>query len=663
MENDRLSIQNNKPKQKQSDLARKPGLSKGHQNSITTSENLIDSQRSTPEDVLDLQKTYGNKAVTGLIQDKLAIGPASDAWEQQAEQISGNIDRSDDSDQLDKHKREKRNFNSMPGQTSLKGNLVAGEKFQKHLEDSRGDGIAMPSELRQEMEQKLGTDLGAVRLHTNNEAHQLNRSISASAFTLGEDIYFKDGKYSSTSPESKKLLAHELTHVVQQSGKTPRVGSTGEVSKDGTGNQTTPNAFPSAGPAGVVQRYYDDPSDLMDNQEEVKYENPELVPDAGSEEKAEEPAGRSEPKSTRKFPRSQMAIDLTNESKREHPEPLKLPEKYKDEEKKVGWRAFFDQQEGESEEKTKKRQEQSEKTTLTTRHFTDEERRRNEFGKTGDKAKNLYAMSPQGRMVTQGNEQSQIRDSEGKKQNLHHSSIFSGGDVAHAGHIGSEEGKVNYLDDDSGHYRPEAKHTWDAYSRMKSEGKLTDKGKVMMVDKSQEKGKGAYGANNLELPFSSYEQTHGNEEQARNKKAMMSELLGATSDKRDQLDNDPANPGQYGTASEQMDNTGGTGQGGDASHGNNYLTYQEATRTQSSQSKYLFYENKSEEKQEPNYLSLQQAYQNSKDNQVHYENESDEKGGGDTVYENESDQEQGSNYFSEQKSYKTISGDNDLFYE
>jgi hypothetical protein len=72
------------------------------------------------------------------------------------------------------------------------------------------------------MEPRFGADFGGVRVHTGGEADQLNRQLNAQAFTHGQDIYMGAGKYDPASSDGKKLLAHELTHVVQQNGDTVR---------------------------------------------------------------------------------------------------------------------------------------------------------------------------------------------------------------------------------------------------------------------------------------------------------------------------------------------------------------------------------------------------------------------------------------------------------
>ncbi len=64
----------------------------------------------------------------------------------------------------------------------------------------------------------MGADFSGVRVHTGGQADTLNRNLSARAFTTGQDIFFKQGEYSPGSSGGRELLAHELTHVVQQNG-------------------------------------------------------------------------------------------------------------------------------------------------------------------------------------------------------------------------------------------------------------------------------------------------------------------------------------------------------------------------------------------------------------------------------------------------------------
>jgi hypothetical protein len=74
--------------------------------------------------------------------------------------------------------------------------------------------------VRQQMENAFGSDFSGVRVHTGAGAHSLNKALNAIAFTTGQDIFFRDSAYDPGSPAGKELLAHELTHVVQQGGAT-----------------------------------------------------------------------------------------------------------------------------------------------------------------------------------------------------------------------------------------------------------------------------------------------------------------------------------------------------------------------------------------------------------------------------------------------------------
>lgn len=101
------------------------------------------------------------------------------------------------------------------------------------IKSAKGGGRALDDDTKADMEGHLGADLSAVRVHTGGEADNLNRSVQAEAFTTGDDVFFKSGKYSPETSEGRGLLAHELTHVVQQrSGQTEgggRVSSPGDA--------------------------------------------------------------------------------------------------------------------------------------------------------------------------------------------------------------------------------------------------------------------------------------------------------------------------------------------------------------------------------------------------------------------------------------------------
>jgi hypothetical protein len=88
--------------------------------------------------------------------------------------------------------------------------------FEQSLSSTKGSGIPLPDDSRQFMESRIGADFSGVRVHTGSGAESLSSSINAQAFTHGNDIYFNSGKYSPHSAGGNLLLAHELTHTIQQ---------------------------------------------------------------------------------------------------------------------------------------------------------------------------------------------------------------------------------------------------------------------------------------------------------------------------------------------------------------------------------------------------------------------------------------------------------------
>ena len=88
---------------------------------------------------------------------------------------------------------------------------------------SRGGGQPIPEALRSRMESGFGADFSGVRLHTDSRAVDLSQDIQAKAFTYGNDIYFNRGQYSPDTTQGQHLIAHELTHVVQQNGMVGRI--------------------------------------------------------------------------------------------------------------------------------------------------------------------------------------------------------------------------------------------------------------------------------------------------------------------------------------------------------------------------------------------------------------------------------------------------------
>ena len=90
---------------------------------------------------------------------------------------------------------------------------------EREIESSRGSGSPLDSGARDRFGEALGDDLGDVRIHADDHADALARSVSARAFTTVSDVYFANGEYQPGSSEGDRLVAHELSHVVQQRGE------------------------------------------------------------------------------------------------------------------------------------------------------------------------------------------------------------------------------------------------------------------------------------------------------------------------------------------------------------------------------------------------------------------------------------------------------------
>lgn len=79
-----------------------------------------------------------------------------------------------------------------------------------------GSGRPLDEPVRREMERSFGADLGSVRIHTDVASSRQSSELGAKAFTIGNDIAFSEGRYAPDTREGKYLLAHELTHTIQQ---------------------------------------------------------------------------------------------------------------------------------------------------------------------------------------------------------------------------------------------------------------------------------------------------------------------------------------------------------------------------------------------------------------------------------------------------------------
>ena len=166
------------------------------------------------------------------IQCRLSVGAADDPLEQEAETMADKVMRMPEPVSVQRkcaHCEEEEKLQRKPSDTFLqrKGNdgaAVTGATLSGKIAASKGGGSGMDAGTLNFMEGRIGADFSGVKIHTGNEAVQMSRELNAQAFTVGNDIYFNENKYNPSSAEGKHLLAHELTHTVQQGqGIQPKV--------------------------------------------------------------------------------------------------------------------------------------------------------------------------------------------------------------------------------------------------------------------------------------------------------------------------------------------------------------------------------------------------------------------------------------------------------
>ncbi len=176
------------------------------------------------------------------IQAKLTIGAPGDKYEQEADRVAAqvvnhinspttqqsnqNLQREEMSEEDELMKKPEINGiqrEAMPevGELQMKqtgdGSMAASAELESSIQQARGGGQPLADNVRKPMEHAFGADFSGVKVHTDARADQLNQSIQAKAFTTGQDVFFRQGAYEPGSRGGQELIAHELTHVVQQS--------------------------------------------------------------------------------------------------------------------------------------------------------------------------------------------------------------------------------------------------------------------------------------------------------------------------------------------------------------------------------------------------------------------------------------------------------------
>ena len=170
---------------------------------------------SSTHPTLQLQQQIGNRAVGSLLQAKLTIGQPNDPYEKEADRIAAQVVDRIHTPALQPQTldEDEKTLQAKP-QLQAKGNtLETPDGFEAQLAKHQSSGQPLPSATRDFMEPRFGADFSHVRIH---QTPALADSIQARAFTHSNHIYFNQGQYNPGTQSGKVLLAHELTHVLQQ---------------------------------------------------------------------------------------------------------------------------------------------------------------------------------------------------------------------------------------------------------------------------------------------------------------------------------------------------------------------------------------------------------------------------------------------------------------
>ena len=177
---------------------------------------------------LRLDTAMALPATGAVIQPKLTLGTPGDMYEEEADSVARQVVdeihsspfREQNTQPEEERKPEVGEAGRVQRQITVQAAGDAGGEFSSvwegELQSAKSGGQPLSPTLKEPMERSFGADFGGVRVHTGAQADMLARSIQAKAFTTGQDVFFRQGAYEPGSRGGQELLAHELTHVVQQ---------------------------------------------------------------------------------------------------------------------------------------------------------------------------------------------------------------------------------------------------------------------------------------------------------------------------------------------------------------------------------------------------------------------------------------------------------------
>jgi hypothetical protein len=231
-----------------------------------------------------LQQTVGNQYVNRMIQSKLKVGRPGDIYEQEADRVAEQVmsmpepqsqrQPVEEEEQVqakpiaeqitplvqrqpeeEEEKKEEEQVQAKPiaeqitpliqrqpeeeekKEEELQAKATAGQTgevssgLESRINSMKGGGQPLPESTCAFFEPRFGYGFGQVRVHKDSQAAEAAHAVNARAFTVGRDIVFGAGRYAPETTEGRRLLAHELTHIVQQTGVKSNEQSVKNVAK------------------------------------------------------------------------------------------------------------------------------------------------------------------------------------------------------------------------------------------------------------------------------------------------------------------------------------------------------------------------------------------------------------------------------------------------
>ena len=181
---------------------------------ITEDLEVSSALDACPEPVRDLSRTAAQTSSLSNAQAKLEVSTPGDLYEREADLVADQVLRQDIPEDRDRRQE----IQARPSPQASGGASSTNDDLAGRLYRSKGSGSVLSDGVQAFFEPRLMHDFSQVRVHNDSESARMNHELGAQAFAHDLDIYFGVGRYDPQSPKGQRLLAHELTHVVQQQG-------------------------------------------------------------------------------------------------------------------------------------------------------------------------------------------------------------------------------------------------------------------------------------------------------------------------------------------------------------------------------------------------------------------------------------------------------------